>query len=153
MMKHWHIVVIGILLLAGCKTKAKVIQVPVRESVKVTQTLEPVVLPTDSLLLEALFRCDSMNMVRLIEISELKTKRVSSGFKFENNKLTYSAQVKPDTVYMRGTIIERDREVPVYVDVPGPVEYRLRWWQETLMWMGVVLSLGLAVWVFIKAAL
>lgn len=150
MMKQLYIVVLFILLLTGCKTVTKVVEVPIHESVKVTETLKPIAIQGDSLLLEALFYCDSMNLVRLREIVELKSKSMNSVFTFENDKLRYKARTEPDTVYMPSILIERDKEVPIYIDVPGPIEYRLHWYQRLLMWIGVITSISLAVWLIVK---
>lgn len=153
MMRIWHIVALSILLLTGCKTATKVVEVPVRETVTITETLEPVQLPGDSLMMEALFYCDSLNIVQLREIAELKTKNMSSRFKFDKQKLEYRAKTEPALQYIPSTIIERDREVPVYVDVPGPIEYRMHWYQRWLMWIGAISTTSLAVWLFTKLRL
>lgn len=153
MMRIWHIVALSILLLTGCKTAAKVVEVPVRETVTITETLEPVQLPGDSLMMEALFYCDSLNIVQLREIAELKTKNMGSRFKFDKQKLEYRAKTEPALQYIPSTIIERDREVPVYVDVPGPIEYRMHWYQRWLMWIGAISTTSLAVWLFTKLRL
>lgn len=153
MMRIWHIVALFILLLTGCKTATKVVEVPVRETVTITETLEPVQLPGDSLMMEALFYCDSLNIVQLREIAELKTKNMSSRFKFDKQKLEYRAKTEPALQYIPSTIIERDREVPVYVDVPGPIEYRMHWYQRWLMWIGAISTTSLAVWLFTKLRL
>lgn len=150
MMKKWHMVALSILLLTGCRAQTKIVEVPVREVVTVTETLNPVQLPGDSLIMEALFYCDSMNLVQLGEIYELKTKSMSSGFKFDKQRLEYKAKTEPALQYIPSTIIERDREVPIYIDVPGPVEYRMHWYQRWLMWIGAISTTGLAVWLFSK---
>ncbi len=149
----WLMGVLCTLLLTGCKTHAKIVEVPVREVVTVTETLEPVQLPGDSLMMEALFYCDSLNVVQLREISDLKSKNMSSGFKFDKQRLQYNAKTEPDLQYIPSTIIDRDREVPVYIDVPGPIEYRMRWYQRWLMWIGGVSTTSLAVWLFTKLRL
>lgn len=150
MMKTWHIVALSILLLTGCRAHTKIVEVPVREVVTITETLEPVQLPGDSLMMEALFYCDSLNVVQLREISDLKSKNMSSGFTFEAQKLKYNAKTEPDVAYIPHTITDRTRDVPVYIDVPGPIEYRMHWWQRWLMWMGVVSSITLVAGVLIK---
>lgn len=153
MMKIWYMVVLFILLLTGCRAQTKIVEVPVREVVTVTETLEPIQVPGDSLIMEALFYCDSLNLVQLREISELKSKNMSSGFKFDRQKLEYKAKTEPALQYIPSTIIETTKEVPIYVDVPGPIEYRLHWYQRWLMWIGVVASISLAVWLLLKLRL
>lgn len=153
MMKQWHMALLFILLLTGCKTATKVIEVPVRETVTVTDTLVEVKLAKDSLLVEALFYCDSLNLVRLKEIGELKTKGINSKFKFEAQKLSYRANTDYDPLFIPRKTIERRVEVPIYIDVPGPIEYRMLWYQRWLMWAGVIASIGLAVWLLLKLRL
>ena len=153
MMRIWHMVALSILLLTGCRAHTKIVEVPVREVVTITETLEPVQLPGDSLVMEALFYCDSLNLVQLAEIHELKTKNMSSGFKFDKQKLKYNAKTEPALQYIPSTIIERDTEVPVYVNVPGPIEYRMHWYQRWLMWIGAISTTSLAVWLFTKLRL
>ena len=153
MMKTWYMAVLFILLLTGCKAHTKIVEVPVREVVTITETLEPVQLPGDSLVMEALFYCDSLNLVQLREISELKSKNMSSGFKFDRQKLEYKAKTEPALQYIPSTIIETTKEVPIYVDVPGPIEYRMHWYQRWLMWIGAVSTTSLAVWLFSKLRL
>lgn len=142
-----------ILLLTGCKTATKIVEVPVRETVTVTDTLMEVKLVEDSVLLEALFYCDSLNIVRLNELHELKTKGVNSKFMFEAQKLTYRLTTDRDPVFIPRKTIDRRVEVPIYIDVPGPIEYRLHWYQRWLMWIGVVASISLAVWLLLKLRL
>ena len=149
----WLMGVLCTLLLTGCKAHTKVVEVPVREVVTVTETLEPVQLPGDSLVMEALFYCDSLNLVQLREISDLKSKNMSSGFKFGKQKLEYKAKTEPALQYIPSTIIETTKEVPIYVDVPGPIEYRMHWYQRWLMWIGAVSTTSLAVWLFSKLRL
>ncbi len=149
----WLMGVLCTLLLTGCKAHTKVVEVPVREVVTVTETLEPVQLPGDSLVMEALFYCDSLNLVQLREISDLKSKNMSSGFKFDKQKLEYKAKTEPALQYIPSTIIETTKEIPIYVDVPGPIEYRMHWYQRWLMWIGAVSTTSLAVWLFSKLRL
>lgn len=149
----WLMGVLCTLLLTGCRAHTKVVEVPVREVVTVTETLEPVQLPSDSLMLEALFYCDSLNLVQLREISDLKSKNMSSGFTFDKQKLKYNAKTEPALQYIPSTIIETTKEVPIYVDVPGPIEYRMHWYQRWLMWIGAVSTTSLAVWLFSKLRL
>ena len=110
----WLMGVLCTLLLTGCRAHTKVVEVPVREVVTVTETLEPVQLPSDSLMLEALFYCDSLNVVQLREISELKSKNMSSGFAFDKQKLQYHAKTEPELQYIPSTIIDRNRDTCIY---------------------------------------
>ena len=150
MMKTWHIVALSILLLTGCRAQTKIVEVPVREVVTITETLEPVQLPGDSLVMEALFYCDSLNLVQLREISDLKSKNMSSGFKFDKQKLEYKAKTEPALQYIPSTIIDRDREVPVYIDVPGTIEYRMHWWQRLRLGIGTIATISSVAWLLMK---
>ena len=153
MMRQLYIVVLFILLLTGCKATTRVVEIPVRETVTVTDTLMQVKMIEDSVLLEALFYCDSLNVVRLSEIGELKTKGIKSKFLFESQKLTYRLTTDRDPVFIPRKTIDRRVEVPIRIEVPGPIEYRLHWYQRWLMWIGVVASISLAVWLLLKLRL
>jgi hypothetical protein len=126
------------------------VPVPIQTKIRVTEHLEPVQLPGDSVNIAALFECNELNQVILKELKEAKSKRVQSDFTFNSGQLKYSATTKPDTVYIHGKDSIVEREVPIRVDVPGPTEYinKLTWWQSTQIKVGrilffIVLAFGL----------
>lgn len=137
------ILVIGLVILASCKTaKQPVITVPIQYKEKIVEKLVPVKLPADSTNIMALFECDSTNQVILKELTEVKSKRIQSLFSFNDGQLKYKAKTALDTVYIPGKDIYIDRDVPVYVNVPGPEVNKLTDWQIIQIYAGRLL-LGL----------
>lgn len=100
----------------------------------------PVPVPGDSSLLTALFACDSLNNVYLMQMSEQKGKRMQSDLLFENNRLSYKTVYKHDTLYVPVADTIRDTELPIMVSVPVEVN-RLKWWQKALAWSGAAFLL------------
>lgn len=129
----------------GCKARQAAITVPVQTVEKITERLIPVEIPGDSTLFTALLYCDSLNEVRLLEISELKSKRMQTELSLSGGELSYKAVTKPDTVYIPGTTIEINREVPVFVDVPV-VEYRQTDLQILSGWIGKLALILALLW-------
>jgi hypothetical protein len=150
-----------IIVFISCGTSARVHEIPVRTNTVVHERLVPVALPADSAVLTALLECDSLNRVRLVEISELKSRRVESGFTLSEDKrdsgdnrdvgdaagkqalLVYRIRTVHDTVRVaaRDSIVYKD--VPVTVEVPVEVNV-LTGWQWFQIWTGrIVLVLVL----------
>lgn len=146
--------VLLIMLTLSCSTTRKyrsnLIQVPVMEKIQVNNRLVPVYIPPDSTTIRALFECDSMNNVRLKELTELKSSGTTSDFSFQNNILHYRADFKKDSVkvIVRDSIVER--EVPVEVRVPVEVNIitGFQWFQ---IWLGRVFSALVIILLGIKA--
>jgi len=139
------ILVIGLVILASCKTaKQPVIAVPIMYKDSIVEKLIPFKLPADSTDILALFECDSANQVILKELNEVKSKRIQSLFSFNDGRLKYNAKTEPDTVYIPGKEIYKYRDVPVYVNVPGPEVNKLTQWQVFQIWMGRIF-MGLTV--------
>jgi hypothetical protein len=122
-------------LAAGCRAAKP--QAEVYERVSVSDTLEAVALPADSLWLEALFRCDSAGQISMHDVSEGKGGRISSTLSFDGGRLRYKAVAGKDTVYVRSRRVERasvrietrtawrDREPPWYSRAAGYCGYIL----------------------------
>lgn len=126
-----------IITMEGCKTaKTPIVTVPIHYKEKIVEKLVPVVNPADSTNLVALFECDSTNHVILKQLTEAKSNRMNSQSSFDNGRFNYSAKTKPDTVYIKGTEITIEKEVPVTVNVPGPEVNILTWWQKTQIYAG-----------------
>ena len=136
-MKKYSALVLGVFLLIGCKTATKVTEVPVKTEIIVHERLVPVSLPRDSLMLVALFECDSNYNVLLRAYSEEKSKNIASSFGFGNNLFNYKAITVRDTMF----IIEKDsfvyRDVPLKIPVPYEVN-KVKGWQYFLIWCGVI---------------
>ena len=111
-LKYWHVLLIAIfssvVFLGGCKAKKSLViseqsTVNSNQSIVAVDKLTPVAVPGDSSKLKALFRCDSLNNVLLIGISEEKSKNMQSAFSFQNGQLKYNATTKPDTAFIKST--------------------------------------------------
>lgn len=150
-MKRHILFLVLIISLVGCRTAKQIAQPPVlKDSIRIVEKLVPVQLPADSSFIEAFFQCDSTNQVIMKALSEEKTKRINSQFKFTSGntaKLIYKAKTQPDTVYIRGkdTTVYKDR--PVYIDKPV-ITNELHWWQKALMWCGGAFLILLAIAIY-----
>jgi hypothetical protein len=113
------ILLIAIVLLIGCKSQKPITQVELKDTIKITQKVDTIVLPQDSSLLEALFFCDSTNSVMLKELNEQKTNNISSDFNLKEGKLTYKTKVIRDTAYVYSvdTLIVKSKPVRVVKEV------------------------------------
>ena len=122
---------------ASCKTTQQpVITVPIEYKERIVERLVPVELPADSADIRALFECNNLNQVILKELAEAKSKRIKSLFSFNNGLLKYDFKTSLDTVYVPGKEITITRDVPVYVNVPGPEVNKLTKWQSTQIMAG-----------------
>lgn len=90
------------IFLMSCKTQKEITSTAesyesnyIREDI-----LNRVLLPKDSARLRAIFRCDSLNRILLIELTESKTKGFESIFNFRNGILDYNLNTGGDTVYI-----------------------------------------------------
>jgi hypothetical protein len=133
-------------LLISCKTFAPA-EIPVRTETVIRERLVAVEVPADSATVLALLECDSLNNVRLVELNELKSKRVESDFNMASNTqkqtaLNYSVRVVHDTVRVaaRDSIVYKD--VPLRVEAPVEVN-RITGWQWFQIWMGRIFILAL----------
>lgn len=99
------IVIITVLSLSGCKTKQPLISnsESVTERIVEIDKLTPVAIPGEQLSLKALFECDSLNRVLLVNYNELKSKNMNSFFSFANGSLEFNAETEPDTVFIKST--------------------------------------------------
>lgn len=131
------IFILSIFLLAACVPKRNVREIPVLTRVEIKPRLVPVKIPDDSAMMRARFECDSMNRVRLMEISQLKSSNVSSSSTYDDvsQTISYKALFQP----LPANIVANDsivyREVPIEVPYETKVNI-LFWWQKVLMWLG-----------------
>lgn len=121
-------------VVTGCKTQ-KVIEVPIKQSEKITERLLPIILPPDSALFDALLACDSLNNVYVRELNESKTPRIAGNWRLNENRLIYKTIVKKDTIYMPQTEKEVFVEVPVKIEIVKEVNV-LTTWQTFQIWCG-----------------
>lgn len=117
------------------------VEVPIQYKERIVERLVPVKIANDSLSIKALFRCDSLNNVVMKQLTEQKSKGVSSQFTFNAGQLKYKADAAHDTIYLPAKDSIIYKEVPIKVDVPVEVN-KLTQWQIIQMWAGRVL-LGL----------
>lgn len=113
--------------------------IPTRESSVTIDSLKPVILPSDSSIMRALFECDSAGKVILRDYTELKSKGIESSVVYLNGEIKYKNIVKHDTVY----VPYRDKAIIQECDpiIVKQVEIQIKplaWWQEALMWMGAI---------------
>jgi len=105
MKKVIFILYIILCLAPGCKPKQKITDTSVtnevtKQSYIHTEKLNPFKLPEDSSRVRALFRCDSLNNVLMVELFETKTKGLESRLSFHNGELDYNIKSGGDTVYL-----------------------------------------------------
>lgn len=144
-MKNAIILLLAIAL-ASCNKHALPRQIPVLSTELVHERLVAVPVPADSALLTALFACDSLNNVYLLQISDQMGKSIEGHVNFENNRLIYKTIYRHDTIHVPVTDTIRKEGVPYLVEVPVEVN-RLKWWQEALVWAGSVLMFFVAYWI------
>lgn len=138
-------------LLTGCKTIPVPLQVPVQTVERKVATLVPYRLPGDSVLMQAVFECDSSRNVLLKQLTESKS-GMNTGYEFSNGTLEYSAHKQLDTIWLPSDSIIIERDIPVMVEVPV-IEYRQTKWQIFRTTVGDIALAALAlfgIWKVIK---
>jgi hypothetical protein len=123
----------------SCKTSALIKEIPVRTETVIRERLVPVEIPADSAVMSALLECDSLNNVRLVEIDELKSKRVESSFNLsvvdKLSTLAYVVRTVFDTVYIPAKDSIIYQEIPLRVEIPVEVN-KITGWQWFQIWTG-----------------
>lgn len=122
----------------GTKKPQRQPQVAVFTKEKIVEKRIPYALPADSSVVEALFECDSMNNVRLKELSELKAKGKQSQFSFNNGAFKYRLNSPPDTIYVPGKDSIIEREVPVYIPSDPEIIYKQTQMEVVFGWFGKI---------------
>lgn len=134
-------------MLVSCKCKEQLQNTTAIDSVYVKQELRPVVLPTDSASIVALFECDSLNRVLLRQIDGQSTKNLSATYTFSDGLFSYYVWRPTDTIWVRETVTLRAKTKPVYINVPVA---KMNTFQRIFFWIGVSLSILTIVYVIIK---
>ncbi len=117
----------------------------------VVEKLVPYALPEDSAKIRALLECDKNGKVILKWFDEEHSKRMSLQFSLDSlGNLLTTAKTESDTVYLpQRTINVGKRSVSQSV-VTLPVEKKLTWWQNILIWTGatawIVIVVALLYW-------
>jgi outer membrane protein assembly factor BamE (lipoprotein component of BamABCDE complex) len=133
---------------SACKTKQPVVTDSeiISEKGIEKDKLTPVSIPGETTKLKALFECDSLNRVLLINYNELKSKNINSNFSFANGQLDYTAKTEPDTVFIKSTdrwyYINRHIKRTVTITQKVPVEVN-KW--GFLDWVGLLTLIAGAV--------
>lgn len=120
------------------------IQVPVKTIEREVTRLIPYRLPGDSVLMQAVFECDSANNVLMTSLEETKSK-LTTAFRFRGGVLDYRVMKPPDTVWLKSDSIIINREIPVIVEVPE-IEYRQSRFQKALFYIGLMTVVGGLTW-------
>lgn len=115
----------------------------------ITEKLVPVEVPGDSVILTVLFRCDTLNRVKVEKVDENKSNHVSTSLLFHNGLLTHRAIRAPGEQLVPVRTVEVTKEVPVTVEVPV-VEYKLNWYQQMFFYAGILAATGALVLLAIK---
>lgn len=135
MIKHYLILILMLLALAGCRAKQPVItQVPIKETTKVE--LKTIELPGDSVLIRVpLERLSNGTQTSGVSVSP---KGLQLLWQLRQGMLELQAMHPPERVeYPETTII---KEVPVEVVREVKVNH-LHFWQKALMWIGLMASI------------
>lgn len=132
--------IIAILLLlvgfVSCKTADPCLKCTERIVIKSQEVLVPVEVPADSVLMQALIRCDSAGNIVLGELNELKSSGANTTVKTIGNRLVYKVLIKRDTVYVPVTSTITDKTITI--EKPPIVKKEpTEWWVKVLAWLGV----------------
>jgi hypothetical protein len=133
----FSIILLILFSLASCKSKQPVVTNydTISERIVEVDKLTPVAIPGEQLSLNALFECDSLNRVLLVNYNELKSKNMNSFFSFANGSLEFNAETEPDTLFVKTTdrwynintktktTITITKEVPVPVNKFGFLDW------------------------------
>lgn len=130
------------LMFSRCAPRATKVVTASRDSshVRTERIIDTVKMTSDSALLAALLECDSLGRVRIARLDAENGRLISQLLELQDNYLRVKAQGKiPERVreVIRSDTVKVREEIPVpYEVVKVKTEYRLRWWQEWLCWLG-----------------
>lgn len=132
--KYKHVVALGLLLLASCAPQKEVVYVPKVHNVVTT-----------------IYAHDTVVVVEVPEtyaervttdtVSELSTPFAYSRAEVSGGRLSHSLGTHgelPTSVRIEERVVTRTDSIPYPVEVIREVDKPLRWWQRSLMWVGVV---------------
>ncbi len=126
----------SLLWCSGCK---EIQYIPVETVTEIRDRVDTVKVPADSSSYYAWLGCDSLNRVYIKQLREVKSNTVTQSFILDNNnlKVKFNSQPLPITVTVHDTITVK--QVPVKVPGPTVEIYKMRWYQETFMYIGIFL--------------
>lgn len=130
-----HIVVSAIIAVAltSCKPVEKVVYVPKVHNVVTTiyahDTTIVVRIP------ENYVEVTSLDTISVLTLPFAESRAVVSGGKLTHSLGTHGEL--PTSVRIEEKVITRTDSIPYRVEVPVYIDKPLKWWQESLMWVGV----------------
>lgn len=140
--RSFSIMLVALMLIA-CSPRMVEVVTASRDSThsSTERIIDTVRMSADSALLAALLECDSLGRVKIARMDAENGRLVAQMLELQENLLRVKAQadipvrwrdrVRTDTVTVR-------EEVPIpYEVVRERIEYRLRWWQKWLCWIGL----------------
>ena len=125
------IIAVAVVLLAGCKTKERVVSV---EQHQKTDTLWQTKVQRDSIYI--------IDSTYIYEWTDGDTVHITR----DRWKTRYVERVKRDTVYRSKT-----DTVNVAYETVKEVPRRLTWWQHVRLWTGTIALMGAALWLAVRA--
>lgn len=163
MHRIFFVVAMCCLLFQSCRTKKQTVaETSTLSTGSVTnvsliekQTLKPVYVAPDSAMVLAQLKCDSLNNVLLVELSQKGSAGTSTAVTLKNGLFKADYKTKHDTLYVPST----DRTLLItnehwrYYDINKTKTVKvneLYWWQTWLMWIGGVLGLGVLLYLSSK---
>lgn len=147
-MKQLLLILLIMLLVSGCTTPQRVLQVPVRESVQ--EELRQVKLEGDSTTLQMVFE-HPLNAIREVKYTEgTKPTAPTLHYAILRDTIVVVAEVPEQVV----EVVERTitQEVPIEVEVVREVNV-LRWYQEVLIWIGAIALLYAVIRIILRLRL
>jgi hypothetical protein len=136
---HLSMALLAAILLVSCRTTKESTQSSdISEYSYVKETVVPVAVPADSLTLQALFECDSLNNVLMRSLNEKKSSNISSLLSFADGVLSYSAVSKPDSIKTVNVEKGTKYQKTVTINTKTIETKYLRgflWWSGVLFWI------------------
>lgn len=150
-MKNFILILILMAGYVSCKTADPCMKCPQTSvtNTEIKEVLVPVQVPADSVLMQALLRCDSAGNVVLEELTELKSSSASTALSMQGNMIKYAVIVKHDTIYVPVTNTYT-AEVKTVTLPPTIIATPIPWWKRVLMYIGGGAVAATAVYVVMK---
>jgi hypothetical protein len=133
-------------LLTSCKPVEKVVYVP-----KVHTVTTEVVTHDTTIVVripENYVEVTSLDTISVITLPFAESRAVVSGGRLTHALGTHGEL--PTSVRIEERVVTVTDSIPYRVDVPVYIEKPLKWWQESLMWVGGIAILSVAVYIGIK---
>lgn len=139
--------ILMIVSLAACRMLK---YVPVETKTEIRERIVEVPVPADSSSIVALLECDSLNRVYIKRLSEKQTSNVTQSIKLKDNMLSVAFKSDPKDVkaIVKDSLVYKEVPYPV----PGPTKYvyKMYWWQEMLMYIGILALIALLLIIIIN---